>query len=64
MAVNILNSKADTIRSSAALLTTISAAKGLYDILKSNLGPKGTFKMLVSGSGITIFHFIQANCIY
>jgi len=29
----------------------INAAKGLQDVLKTNLGPKGTMKMLVSGAG-------------
>jgi len=29
----------------------ISAAKGIQDVLKTNLGPKGTMKMLVSGAG-------------
>ncbi|KAM3712513.1 hypothetical protein ACJW31_01G185400 [Castanea mollissima] len=29
----------------------INAAKGLQDVLKSNLGPKGTIKMLVGGAG-------------
>lgn len=29
----------------------INAAKGLHDVMKSNLGPKGTIKMLVSGAG-------------
>ena len=29
----------------------VSAAKGIQDVLKTNLGPKGTMKMLVSGSG-------------
>lgn len=27
------------------------AAKGLYDVMKTNLGPKGTIKMLVGGAG-------------
>mmetsp|Transcript_4882 Transcript_4882/g.12480 ORF Transcript_4882/g.12480 Transcript_4882/m.12480 type:complete len:523 (-) Transcript_4882:264-1832(-) len=30
---------------------SISAAKGLQDVMKKNLGPKGAFKILVSGSG-------------
>ncbi|KAJ0977631.1 hypothetical protein J5N97_013105 [Dioscorea zingiberensis] len=30
---------------------TINAAKGLQDVLKTNLGPKGTIKMLVGGAG-------------
>eukprot|EP00962_Isochrysis_galbana_P019785 scaffold5770_cov130-Isochrysis_galbana.AAC.3 len=29
----------------------INAARGLQDVLKSNLGPKGTLKMLVGGAG-------------
>jgi T-complex protein 1 subunit zeta len=29
----------------------INAAVGLSDIMKSNLGPKGTLKMLVGGAG-------------
>jgi len=29
----------------------IHAAMGLQDIMKSNLGPKGTLKMLVGGAG-------------
>ncbi|KYQ91904.1 chaperonin containing TCP1 zeta subunit [Tieghemostelium lacteum] len=34
-----------------ALLLNISAGKGLQSVLKTNLGPKGTLKMLVSGGG-------------
>eukprot|EP00771_Trimastix_marina_P003303 gnl/Trimastix_PCT/454.p1 GENE.gnl/Trimastix_PCT/454~~gnl/Trimastix_PCT/454.p1 ORF type:complete len:521 (-),score=184.02 gnl/Trimastix_PCT/454:40-1602(-) len=34
-----------------ALVFNISGAKGLQDVLKTNLGPKGTIKMLVSGGG-------------
>ncbi|XP_951779.1 chaperone, putative [Theileria annulata] len=51
MAVNILNSRADSLQSVAALATNIHAAKSLFDILKTNLGPKGTCKMLVNGAG-------------
>lgn len=29
----------------------ITAARGLQDVLRTNLGPKGTIKMLVDGSG-------------
>eukprot|EP00955_Chlamydomonas_euryale_P100102 365259-Chlamydomonas_euryale.AAC.8 len=29
----------------------INAAKGLYEVMKTNLGPKGTIKMLVDGAG-------------
>jgi T-complex protein 1 subunit zeta len=34
-----------------ALGVNIAAAKGIQDVLKTNLGPKGTMKMLVSGAG-------------
>ena len=33
------------------MAVNISAAKGIQEVLKSNLGPRGTMKMLVSGSG-------------
>jgi T-complex protein 1 subunit zeta len=29
----------------------ITAAQGLQDVLRTNLGPKGTLKMLVDGAG-------------
>ncbi|EKX73095.1 chaperonin-60kD, ch60, putative [Theileria equi strain WA] len=51
MSVNILNSRADSLQAIAALATNIHAAKSLFDILKTNLGPKGTCKMLVNGAG-------------
>lgn len=36
---------------SEALMVNVNAAKGLYDVMKTNLGPKGTIKMLVGGAG-------------
>ncbi|KAK7087909.1 T-complex protein 1 subunit zeta-like [Littorina saxatilis] len=50
-AIKTLNPKAEVARASQALAVNISAAKGLQDVLRSNLGPKGTMKMLVSGAG-------------
>lgn len=50
-AIHSLNPKAEVAKAAAALAVNISAAKGLQDVLKTNLGPKGTLKMLVSGSG-------------
>lgn len=47
----VLNPKADFARASAALQVNVSAAKSLQEIMKPNLGPRGTIKMLVSGSG-------------
>lgn len=49
--VKTLNQKAEVMGSTAALFMNINAAKGLHEVMKSNLGPKGTIKMLVDGSG-------------
>merc|ERR1711962_507586 len=49
--VKLVNPKAEVARASQALQINISAAKGLQDVLRTNLGPKGTMKMLVSGAG-------------
>lgn len=51
MSVRLLNPGAEVSRRGLALHTTISAAKGLQGVLRSNLGPNGTIKMLVSGAG-------------
>lgn len=39
-------------RKASALQINIGAARGLQDVLRSNLGPRGTMKMLVSGAGL------------
>lgn len=44
-AITLLNPKAEIARHSQALAVNISGAKGLQDVLKSNLGPRGTMKM-------------------
>lgn len=49
--VKTLNANAEVMGKQAALFMNINAAKGLYDVMKTNLGPKGTIKMLVSGAG-------------
>jgi hypothetical protein len=49
--VKTLNSKAEVLGRGAALFMNINAAKGLYEVMKTNLGPKGTLKMLVGGAG-------------
>lgn len=46
-----INPKAETLRRATALHMNISAGKGLQDVLKTNLGPRGTLKMLVGGAG-------------
>merc|ERR1712188_257238 len=45
------NPKAQVATSAAALQLNINAAKGLQEELRTNLGPKGAMKMLVSGAG-------------
>nr|QBH73705.1 chaperonin [Eurycantha calcarata] len=50
-AISLLNPKAEFARAAQALAINISAAKGIQDVMKTNLGPKGTMKMLVSGAG-------------
>ncbi|RKO87992.1 chaperonin Cpn60/TCP-1 family [Blyttiomyces helicus] len=49
--VDLLNPKADVARRGQALTLNVNAALGLQEVLKSNLGPKGSQKMLVSGAG-------------
>jgi T-complex protein 1 subunit zeta len=43
--LQLLNEKADVVRKAAALGININAAKGLQEVLKTNLGPKGSIKM-------------------
>ncbi|PHH85900.1 hypothetical protein CDD83_11022 [Cordyceps sp. RAO-2017] len=50
-AAQLLNPKAESRRRGEALKVNINAGVGLQDVLKSNLGPKGTIKMLVDGAG-------------
>lgn len=56
--VQYLNPKAEVLKKIQALAMNINAAMGLQDVMKSNLGPKGTLKMyaqfwnrLVGGAG-------------
>ncbi|CAD7935014.1 unnamed protein product [Amoebophrya sp. A120] len=49
--VTVVNSKADVLKATQALQVNCNAAKSLQDIMKSNLGPRGTLKMLVGGAG-------------
>lgn len=50
-AICLLNPKAEFARAAQALAINISAAKGIQEVMKTSLGPKGTMKMLVSGAG-------------
>jgi hypothetical protein len=33
-------------------MVNVAAARGLQSVLKTNLGPRGTLKMLVGGAGL------------
>ena len=50
-ALSALNPGADHTAQAHALAINVSAGKGLSEVLKSNLGPRGTLKMLVDGAG-------------
>ncbi|EON68963.1 T-complex protein 1 subunit zeta [Coniosporium apollinis CBS 100218] len=50
-AAQLLNPKAESRRRGEALKVNISAGEGLQQVLASNLGPRGTLKMLVDGAG-------------
>eukprot|EP01112_Ceratiomyxa_fruticulosa_P021853 TRINITY_DN7842_c0_g1_i1.p1 TRINITY_DN7842_c0_g1~~TRINITY_DN7842_c0_g1_i1.p1 ORF type:complete len:540 (+),score=123.71 TRINITY_DN7842_c0_g1_i1:84-1703(+) len=50
-ALKMLNSQSEVSRRGQALIMNTSAARGFAEVLKTNLGPKGTIKMLVSGAG-------------
>ena len=50
-AVQFVNSQAQVLKKAQALAMNINAGKGLYEIMKTNLGPRGTLKMLVGGAG-------------
>lgn len=49
--VQFVNSKAEILRKAQALAMNINAGKGLVEVMKTNLGPRGTLKMLVGGAG-------------
>lgn len=51
MSIKTLNPNAEVMGANAALFMNINAAKGLHDVMRTNLGPKGTIKMLVDGAG-------------
>ena len=50
-AINAINPNAERTRQAQALAINCSAARGLAEVVKTNLGPRGTLKMLVDGSG-------------
>jgi T-complex protein 1 subunit zeta len=50
-AANLVNPNAEIVASSQCLMVNVTAARGLQSVLKTNLGPRGTLKMLVGGAG-------------
>lgn len=48
---NLINPNAEIVAAGQCLLVNVAAARGLQSVLKSNLGPRGTLKMLVGGAG-------------
>ncbi|SCU81781.1 LADA_0C01024g1_1 [Lachancea dasiensis] len=51
MSLQLLNPKAESLRRDAALKVNVTSAEGLQSVLETNLGPKGTLKMLVDSAG-------------
>ncbi|KAK8796856.1 hypothetical protein WA538_004398 [Blastocystis sp. DL] len=49
--INLLNPKAEYMKKQQAMAVQLTAATGMQEVLKTNLGPKGTLKMLVNSSG-------------
>lgn len=49
--LELLNPNAQSVRRAAALQVNTTGAMGLANVVKSNLGPRGTTKMLVDGAG-------------
>ena len=49
--IQLINPKADRLYKSQALTMNINASKGLQEVLRTNIGPSGTNKMLVGGAG-------------
>lgn len=43
--LKMLNDDAELARKSVAMAMNVNAAKGLMEVLRTNLGPKGTLKM-------------------
>ncbi|ETW80629.1 hypothetical protein HETIRDRAFT_320598 [Heterobasidion irregulare TC 32-1] len=50
--IELINPKAESVRRAAALQVNTTGAMGLANVVKGNLGPRGTLKMLVDGAGM------------
>ncbi|KAF7321672.1 hypothetical protein MKEN_00688600 [Mycena kentingensis (nom. inval.)] len=51
MSLQSLNPKAESIRRQQALTVNTTGAMGLAKVVNTNLGPRGSYKMLVDGAG-------------
>ncbi|KAH9002107.1 T-complex protein 1 zeta subunit [Lactarius hatsudake] len=49
--IELINPKAESVRRAAALQVNTTGALGLANVVRGNLGPRGTLKMLVDGAG-------------
>ncbi|GJJ06632.1 T-complex protein 1 subunit zeta [Clathrus columnatus] len=49
--IELINPKAESVRRAQALQVNTNGAMGLATVVASNLGPRGTLKMLVDGAG-------------
>lgn len=49
--IHDVNPNAEIVSKAAARQVNVAAATGLQNVLKTNLGPRGTLKMLVGGAG-------------
>lgn len=49
--LSVLNQNSEVAKHTQALIINTGAARSLQNILRTNLGPRGTLKMLVSGAG-------------
>jgi T-complex protein 1 subunit zeta len=59
-AIKTLNPQAEVARAHAALQININAAQGLQEVLRTNLGPKGTIKMYVRCPFTSVSVFVLA----
>lgn len=49
--IHEISPNAEIVSKAAARAVNVAAAVGLQSVLKTNLGPRGTLKMLVGGAG-------------
>lgn len=61
-AVKALNPKAEVTRAAQALQLNITAARGLQEVMRTNLGPKGTMKMYVLNCSVHVVPRVIQFC--